>query len=89
MHKVQSVRPLPRTCELELVFESGEKRVFDVSPYLDKGIFTQLRADEYYNKVTVFLDSVAWPNGQDFDPDHLYIESRPAAGPVAGVRGRA
>ena len=61
--------------ELELEFDSNEARTFDVKPYLDRGIFTQLKDRAYFQQVRLFLDSITWPNGQDFDPDHLYLES--------------
>jgi hypothetical protein len=78
MKKVLSVTPLD-DFELWLEFDSHEKRVFDVKPYLNRGIFTQLRDLEYFKQVRPFLDSITWPNGQDFDPDHLYLESRDEA----------
>lgn len=61
--------------ELNLEFDSNEIRIFDVKPYLDRGIFTQLKDIAYFQQVRLFLDSITWPNGQDFDPDHLYLES--------------
>ena len=61
--------------ELNLEFDSNEIRIFDVKPYLDRGVFTQLKDIAYFQQVRLFLDSITWPNGQDFDPDHLYLES--------------
>ena len=75
MRKVLSVQPLSHF-ELELRFDSQEVKVFDTKPYLEKGVFTELKNPEYFSRVRVFLDSIAWPHGQDFDPDHLYEESR-------------
>ena len=74
MKKITRVIPL-KNYELELEFDSNEVRVFDVKPYLDRGIFTQLKDIAYFQQVRLFLDSITWPNGQDFDPDHLYLES--------------
>ncbi len=75
MRKVLSVRPLPEY-ELELRFDTHEVKVFDTKPYHEKGVFTELKDPEYFSRAAVFLDSVAWPHGQDFDPDHLYEEGR-------------
>lgn len=75
MRKVLSVRPLP-DFELELRFDTDEVKVFDTKPYLEKGVFAELKDPEYFSRVRVFLDSIAWPHGQDFDPGHLYEEGR-------------
>ena len=40
--RVKSVRPLDNF-ELEVSFENGESRRFDVKPYLGRGIFVRLR----------------------------------------------
>ena len=37
--------------ELELEFSNGERRVFDVKPYLGKGIFRQLKHRSYFASV--------------------------------------
>jgi hypothetical protein len=60
---------------LELVFDNGEVRIFDVSPYLDRGIFKELRDKSFFKSVTLFMGSVKWPHDQDFGPDTLYQES--------------
>ena len=61
--------------QLELLFNNNEIRVFDISFYLNKGIFTELKNYEFFKKVRVFMGSIAWPGGQDFCPDTLYQES--------------
>jgi hypothetical protein len=78
MIRVTAVRPMD-DYHLELEFNSGETRLFDVRPYLDKGIFTQLKDPSYFRRVRLAFGSVAWPNEQDFGPDSLYAESRPLA----------
>ncbi|HMT20795.1 MAG TPA: DUF2442 domain-containing protein [Promineifilum sp.] len=60
---------------LRLTFANGEVRTFDVKPYLERGIFTELKDRHYFNAVRPFLGSIQWPNGQDFCPDTLYEES--------------
>jgi hypothetical protein len=61
---------------LTLTFTNGEVRVFDVKPYLDKGIFRELKELSLFNSVKPFLGSIQWKNGQDFCPDMLYLESK-------------
>jgi len=76
MRTVVDVVPLPHH-RLRLRFDDGEVREFDTTPYLDKGIFSELRDDAYFERVRVSLDTVAWPNGQDFDPDCLFLRGTP------------
>jgi len=71
---VKDVKPLS-DYKLLLTFENDEKRYFDVSPYLDFGIFSELRDVSIFNAVTVKFDTIEWPNGADLDPEILYKES--------------
>jgi hypothetical protein len=59
-----------------LIFDNGEEGIFDVKPYLDKGIFKELRDLHLFNSVKPFMGTIQWKNGQDFCPDTLYIESK-------------
>ena len=61
---------------IRLIFDNGEEGVFDVKPYLDKGIFKELRDLHLFNSVKPFMCTIQWKNGQDFCPDTLYIESK-------------
>ncbi|MBK8989352.1 MAG: DUF2442 domain-containing protein [Chloroflexi bacterium] len=73
--RVENVKP-NANYTVTLEFTNGEQRVFDVKPYLDKGIFRELQDPGYFNSVRPFLGSVQWKNGQDFCPDVLYELSR-------------
>jgi hypothetical protein len=72
--RVREVKP-NRDYTLTLTFTNGEVRIFDVKPYLDKGIFRELKELSLFNTVKPFLGSIQWKNGQDFCPDMLYLES--------------
>ncbi|MBN1998027.1 DUF2442 domain-containing protein [candidate division KSB1 bacterium] len=61
---------------LTLTFSNGEIRIFDVKPYLNIGIFKELRDKSRFNSVRAFLGSIQWKTGQDFCPDTLYLESK-------------
>lgn len=61
---------------LELTFNDGSVRIFDAKPYLDKGIFTELKDPEYFKNFRIAFGTVQWENEQDFAPETLYIESR-------------
>ena len=56
-------------------FTSGEKKVFDVKPYLEKGIFSELKNLDLFMKAVPALGTVTWPNELDFCPDTIYLES--------------
>lgn len=74
MKKVIGVKPL-NNYMLQIEFDSEEVRLFDVKPYLNFGIFTQLKNEAYFQDVRTCLDSISWKNGQDFSPETLYIKS--------------
>jgi hypothetical protein len=78
MKKVVSVKALDGY-RLELDFDSGERRIFDARPYLDRGIFTELKDPAYFRAVRVAFGAVTWPNEQDFSPETLYLDSVEAA----------
>lgn len=75
---VKSVQPL-ENYELELGFENGERRRFDVKPYLDRGVFVRLRDKDAFRAVQVVAGSVEWENGLDLSYDTLYVDGRPMA----------
>jgi hypothetical protein len=75
MTKVVSVTPQD-DYSLILAFDNGAQRVFDVRPYLDKGIFVELKDINYFRQVRVAFNTVQWPHEQDFAPETLYLESR-------------
>ena len=75
MHKVVSVTPQDDH-SLILAFDDGTQRVFDVRPYLDKGIFVELKDLNYFRQMRVAFNTVHWPHEQDFAPETLYLESK-------------
>jgi len=55
--------------KLAVTFDNGEKRLFDVTPFLDKGVFSELKDINYFKKVKVAFGAIEWPNEQDFSKD--------------------
>ena len=72
--RVIEVKPL-KNYKLLLKFENGEKRIFEMAPYLNKGIFKELKDLKKFNTVRVSFDSIEWSNNIDLDPEFLYSES--------------
>jgi len=66
------VRPNYR---LHLEFENGEKRIFDMTPYMQKKPYAQLQAD--FARAHVANGTVCWPGEIDIDSETLYDRSVP------------
>lgn len=62
---------------LEIVFNTGEKRLFDARPYLSRGIFQRLQDKRLFMQAYVALDTVCWPGDLDIAPETLYDRSVP------------
>lgn len=62
---------------------NGKSGYFDVSPYLEKGVFKQLRDHDYFEQVRTAFGGVAWPNQQDFSADTIEYEMQPIEEEVA------
>jgi hypothetical protein len=50
---------------------------FDLKPYLDRGVFRELRDIHYFNQVGILFGAVTWPNEQDIAPETLLAEMLP------------
>ncbi|MFH1977355.1 MAG: DUF2442 domain-containing protein [Pseudomonadota bacterium] len=75
---VKFVKPLDNY-KLFLIFENDEQRIFDMSSYMEKGIFTELKDQNIFKSVRINYDTIEWGNGADLDPELLYKESRRAS----------
>jgi len=60
---------------LLLTFENGEKRQFDMKPYLNVGIFSELKDVNLFKTVRKNFDTVKWDNEADLEPEILYRDS--------------
>ena len=61
-------------CEYKILveFDNGEKKYFDVEPYIKGEWFGMLRCFEYFKRVSTDGFTVVWPDGQDLCPDEIY-----------------
>lgn len=62
---------------LLLEFENGERRIFDMLPYLDKKPFVRLKDSPLFALASVDYGTVVWPGEIDIAPETLYDRSRP------------
>jgi hypothetical protein len=60
---------------LYLWFSNGEEGILDMKPYLDKGIFRELRELSMFNSVRPFIGTIQWANEADLCPDTVYLDS--------------
>ena len=74
---VKDLTPLP-SYRLLLTFENGESRIFDVTPYLERGVFQRIKHPGLFGFAKVVAGSVEWPGEIDLSYDTLYLESKPA-----------
>ena len=71
--KLVSVEPMPGA-KLHLCYETGEKKIFDVTPYIVGSWFGCLKNADYFRTVRLLPGGVGieWPDGQDIAPHELY-----------------
>ena len=72
--RVKNVKP-EVDYTLHLWFTNGEEGVLDMKPYLDKGIFRDLRDLSMFNSVRPFIGTIQWANEADLCPDTVYLDS--------------
>lgn len=72
--RVKNVKP-EKNYTLRITFSNGEIKLFDMKPYLSKGVFRELKDLSLFNSVVPFFGSIKWKNEQDLCPDTLYIDS--------------
>lgn len=69
--KVKTVRPM-ENYTLYIEYENGEKRLFDVKPYIGGEWFGRLINPEEFNTVRPCGSTVEWAGGQDIAPHELF-----------------
>lgn len=77
--KLLNVEPL-NSMRLKLTYETGEVKIFDVSPYATGLWYKELLEDNYFRTVRLLPGGtgIEWGNGQDIAPHELYELSVPA-----------
>lgn len=75
MNKVISVEPRDNYI-LFVKLSNGKVGEFDVSRYLNKGIFKELQDPGYFKQVRPGFGGVIWPHEQDFSADTIEVEMK-------------
>ena len=62
---------------LRIIFNNGETRLFDVTPYLAYPAFEALKAISLFMQARVAHNTVVWCEEVDMAPENLHLESTP------------
>ncbi len=73
MVKVISVEAIENH-KLRVLLSNNKRGIFDVSPYLGKGVFRELRDPQYFRRVRVAYGGIMWPHEQDFSAETIECE---------------
>lgn len=60
---------------LHLEFENREKRIFDMTPLMEKPPFVRLKDSPLFLAARVDCGTVCWPGNIDIAPETLYVRS--------------
>ncbi len=71
---VNSVEP-KNDYDLLVVFENGEKRLFNCSHLLNKPVYKPLKNKAFFNTVKAGYGTVVWNDKIDIAPEYLYENS--------------
>ncbi|MBI4962559.1 MAG: DUF2442 domain-containing protein [Desulfomonile tiedjei] len=63
---------------IKVTLSNGKEGVFDVTPYLDRGIFKELKDYDYFKRARIEFGTITWPNEQDFSPETIEIRMEEA-----------
>ena len=72
MYLIKNINVLENYCLLIEFTDNTVKKV-DISPYLNMGIFVQLKDQNYFQQVKNHGYFISWPNEQDLSADTLYL----------------
>jgi hypothetical protein len=75
--KITEIKPL-ENWKLQLTFENGEQRIFNIKPYR-YGVFARLEEEDYFKRVRLVDGCPTWPHGQDLHYGMIYKNSRALA----------
>jgi hypothetical protein len=78
--EVTAVEPL-ENYKLRITLTDGRKGIFDMTPFLDKGVFKELKDTHYFRRVYVDYGTVVWPHEQDIAPETIEMLLQPEPAP--------
>lgn len=74
MNRIIDVKPL-EDYQILVVFDNGEKRIKDMKPYLEKGVFKKLKDEDFFKFVKLAFGTISWGDEIDLCTDSIYETS--------------
>ena len=74
MNRIKKVKAL-EDYQILVVFDNGEKRIKDMKPYLEKGVFKRLKDKKFFASVEVEFGTIKWGEDIDLCADSIYESS--------------
>lgn len=74
MNRIIDVKAL-ENYKILVIYQNGEKRIKDMKPYLEKGVFKKLKDEEFFKSVKVVYGTVSWGEQIDLCADSIYETS--------------
>lgn len=74
MNRIKEVQPL-NDYKILVTFNNGEKRIKDMKPYLEKGVFKKLKDESFFKSVKLAYGTVSWGDNIDLCADSIYETS--------------
>lgn len=59
---------------IKITLSTGKTGIFNVTPYLNKGIFKELRNYNYFKRAKIEYGTIVWPHEQDFAPETIELK---------------
>ncbi|MFA5824410.1 MAG: DUF2442 domain-containing protein [Gallionellaceae bacterium] len=63
--------------QLDLDFQNGEQRRFDMRPLLTMRPWNRIASEQLFHRASVAYGTVIWPGEIDISPETLYDDSVP------------
>jgi len=57
--------------KIKFTLSNGKTGIFCVKPYLNKGIFSELKDYNYFQNAKIEYGTICWAHGQDFSPETI------------------
>ena len=70
----KEVKPL-ENYNLEIVFDNGEKKIYDMSHLIEMSFYKKLKNKNIFNTVKVSDITLEWATGEDICPEEIYQNS--------------
>jgi len=74
MNRIIDVKALD-DYKILVIYQNREKRIKDMKPYLDKGVFQKLKDEKFFKSVKVSFGTVSWWEQIDLCADSIYETS--------------